>query len=135
MFCKLLLDLKTTTTPSLTPTLGSMKCSNFKVSKSKPLFCQIKNQILIFLVFLPLWKKIGHFFHLYVHLPHDIFFLAFFWFFYKGLSINDVTPIFLFLDPPPSPCHPNYALKITPNHQFLYPPPSPSGMTSFMDVS
>ena len=51
----------------------------------------------------------------------------------KGSSINDVTPIFLFSDPPPSPCHPSYALKITPNCHFLYPPPSPFGVTSFMD--
>ena len=51
----------------------------------------------------------------------------------KGPSINDVTPIFQFFDPPPSPCHPSYALKITPNCQFLYPPPSPSGVTSFID--
>ena len=51
----------------------------------------------------------------------------------KGSSINDVIPIFQFLDPPPSPCHPSYALKITPNCHFLYPPPSPFGVTPFMD--
>ena len=41
----------------------------------------------------------------------------------KGSSINDVTPIFEIFDPPPSPCHLNYALKITPNQQIFSPLP------------
>ena len=51
----------------------------------------------------------------------------------KETSINEITPIFQFIEPLLSYCHLNYALKITLNWHFFYPPPSPFGVTSFMD--
>ena len=58
----------------------------------------------------------------------------------KGPSINDVTQIFGFLDPPPPPCHAflaDHKSKSTQppllHHVLDNPPPPLSSVTSFMD--
>ena len=58
-------------------------------------------------------------------LHHAVKQLAVIKLFHKGTSINDVSSIFGFLDPPPSPCRLSFSPKNCLKTPFLTPPSLP----------
>ena len=67
------------------------------------------------------------FFHANICIPLSWIVFAILWI-AKGPSINDVTPIFQFFDPPPSPLSPQFCLENHPKLPIFVPPlPHPLG--------